>query len=93
MPPNAPPRASAAQATHFALVSAPLRSRAEAEAILARLRVDLARIRHPVAIETTLQQTPQGWRVSWFPFASQRHAENARGALAAHRIQWDLVPF
>jgi hypothetical protein len=87
--------ASAARgsARFYALVSRPLRSQAEAEALLGRLRAETNRIAHPTAIETGLQRTPEGWRVTWWPFTHPRQAENARAALAARRVDLDLVEF
>ena len=87
--------ASAARvpARFYALVSRPMRSQAEAEALLKRLRAETERIAHPTAIETGLQRTPEGWRVTWWPFTHPRQAENARAALAARRVELELVEF
>jgi hypothetical protein len=87
--------ASTARATvrFYALVSRPLRTEAEADALLQRLRAETQRIAHPTAIETGLQRTPEGWRVTWWPFTHPRQAENARAAMAARRVDLDLVEF
>ena len=87
--------ASAARvpARFYALVSRPMHSQAEAEALLKRLRAETERIAHPTAIETGLQRTPEGWRVTWWPFTHPRQAENARAALAARRVELEMVEF
>lgn len=87
--------ASAARTTarFYALVSRPMRSEAEADALLKRLRAETQRIAHPTAIETGLQRTPDGWRVTWWPFTHPRQAENARAALAARRVDLEMVEF
>ena len=87
-------RVAQAQSTQrFALVSAPIRSGAEAQALLRRLRAETARVHHPVAVETSIHQSAQGWRVSWWPFANQRQADNARAALADRQLEMDVVEF
>jgi len=78
---------------HFALVGAPMRSRADAEALLRRLRAETARIRHPSATETSVMESPQGWRVSWWPFTTRKAAENAQRALGGQRIALEVVDF
>ncbi|WP_088281631.1 SPOR domain-containing protein [Ideonella sp. A 288] len=78
---------------HFALVSPPMRSRAEAEALLRRLRTETSKIRHPSAVETSLLDSAQGWRVSWWPFANRRQADNAQAALAQRRVELEVVDF
>jgi hypothetical protein len=85
--------AARAPARFYALVSRPLRSEAEADALLKRLRAETQRIAHPTAIETGLQRTPEGWRVTWWPFTHPRQAENARAALAARRVDLEMVEF
>ena len=82
-----------APARFYALVSRPLRSQAEADALLKRLCGETQRIAHPTAIETGLQRTPEGWRVTWWPFTHARQAENARAALAARRVELEMVEF
>jgi len=77
----------------FALVSAPLRSRSEADAMLKRLRTETSRLHHPVAVETSALSSPQGWRVSWWPFAGRKQAENARAMLADRHLDMDIVDF
>ena len=77
----------------YALVSRPLRTEAEADALLRRLRAETQRIAHPTAIETGLQRTPEGWRVTWWPFTHPRQAENARAAMAARRVDLEPVEF
>ena len=96
--PGAQPPADAASTTRaparfYALVSRPMRSEAEADAMLKRLRAETQRIAHPTAIETGLQRTPEGWRVTWWPFTHPRQAENARAALAARRVELEVVEF
>lgn len=91
--PHAATSAARAAARFYALVSRPVRSEAEAEAMLKRLRAETNRIAHPTAIETGLQQTPDGWRITWWPFTHPRQAENARAAMAARRIELELVEF
>lgn len=87
-------RVAQAQSTQrFALVSAPIRSGAEAQALLRRLRAETARVHHPVAVETSIHQSAQGWRVSWWPFANQRQADNARAALADRQLEMEVVEF
>ncbi|NRF66868.1 hypothetical protein HLB44_07725 [Aquincola sp. S2] len=88
-----PPAASAGPARFYALVTRPMRQRADAEAVLKRLRAETTRIAHPTAIETDLQQTPEGWRVTWWPFTHARQAENARAALAARGVALEMVDF
>jgi hypothetical protein len=92
---SAPPGASSApgQIRFYALVTRPMRQRAEAEAVLKRLRTETSRIAHPTAIETGLQQTPEGWRVTWWPFTHPRQAENARAALAARGVPLEMIEF
>ena len=92
-PPGQGASAARAPARFYALVSRPMRSEAEAEALLKRLRAETQRIAHPTAIETGLQRTPEGWRVTWWPFTHPRQAENARAALAARRVDLDMVEF
>jgi hypothetical protein len=92
-PPADGASAARAPARFYALVSRPLRNEAEADALLKRLRAETQRIAHPTAIETGLQRTPEGWRVTWWPFTHPRQAENARAALAARRVDLDLVEF
>jgi hypothetical protein len=96
-PGTAPPAegatAARAPARFYALVSRPMRSEAEADALLKRLRAETQRIAHPTAIETGLQRTPEGWRVTWWPFTHPRQAENARAALAARRVELEMVEF
>jgi cell division septation protein DedD len=77
----------------FALVSAPMRSGTEAQALLRRLREEAARVKHPVAVETSAHQSAQGWRVSWWPFANRRQADNARAALADRQLEMEVVEF
>jgi hypothetical protein len=77
----------------FALVSAPLRSRSEADTMLRRLRTETSRLHHPVAVETSALSSPQGWRVSWWPFAGRKQAENARAMLADKHLDMDIVDF
>ncbi len=79
--------------SQFALVSAPLRSRTEADAMLKRLRSETSRLHHPVAVETSALSSPQGWRVSWWPFAGRKQAENARAMLADRHLDMDIVDF
>lgn len=91
-----PQLARAAQvesAQRFALVSAPIRSGAQAQALLRLVREEASRVHHPVAVETSLHQSAQGWRVSWWPFANQRQAANARAALADRHLEMDVVEF
>lgn len=92
-PPGGSASAAQAPVRFYALVSRPLRSEAEADALLRRLRAETQRIGHPTAIETGLQRTPEGWRVTWWPFTHPRQAENARAALAARRVELELVEF
>jgi hypothetical protein len=73
-------------------VSKPLRSKAEAEALLKRMRAESERINHPTANQTSLLDTREGWRVSWWPFTHQRQADNARAALA-RRFELEVVEF
>ncbi|HSW04900.1 hypothetical protein [Aquabacterium sp.] len=89
------PAASAAQpgvARFYALVTRPVRSKAEAESMLRRLRAETDRIAHPTATQTALQESRDGWRVTWWPFTNPRQAENARVALA-RRIELEMVDF
>jgi hypothetical protein len=92
-PPAEGATAARAPARFYALVSRPMRSEAEADALLKRLRAETQRIAHPTAIETGLQRTPEGWRVTWWPFTHPRQAENARAALAARRVELEMVEF
>jgi hypothetical protein len=92
-PPGDSASAARVPARFYALVSRPLRSEAEADALLKRLRAETQRIAHPTAIETGLQRTPEGWRVTWWPFTHPRQAENARAALAARRVDLEMVEF
>jgi hypothetical protein len=91
--PSAGDSAARAPAPFYALVSRPLRSETEADALLKRLRAETQRIGHPTAIETGLQRTPDGWRVTWWPFTHPRQAENARAAMAARRVDLEPVEF
>lgn len=84
--------ASAVPARFYALVTRPVRSKAEAEALMRRLRVETDRINHPTANQTGLLQAADGWRVTWWPFTGPRQADNARAALA-RRIDLEVVEF
>jgi hypothetical protein len=89
-----PPTASRPAATAFyALVSRPMRSRAEAQALLERLRSETQRINHPTATQTALVESTDGWRVTWWPFTHPRQAENARAAMASRRFALEVVAF
>lgn len=79
--------------SHFALVSAPLRDQAAAQATLKRLQAEAALIRHPVATQTSVHSSEQGWRVSWWPFVNERQAQNAQAALADRHVQLEVVAF
>ncbi|MBI5259465.1 MAG: hypothetical protein HY855_23390 [Burkholderiales bacterium] len=76
----------------YALVTRPVRSRSEAETLLRRLRAETDRINHPTASQVGLQETREGWRVTWWPFTNPRQAENARVALA-RRIELEVIEF
>ena len=89
-----PAAASRPAATAFyALVSRPMRSRAEAAALLERLRRETQRIGHPTATQTGLIESSEGWRVTWWPFTHPRQAENARAAMASRRFALEVVAF
>lgn len=60
--------------------------------MLKRLRAETDRIAHPTATQTALQESRDGWRVTWWPFTNPRQAENARQALA-RRIELEVVDF
>lgn len=77
----------------YALVSRPMRSRAEADALLERLRRETQRIGHPTATQTALVDSSEGWRVTWWPFTHPRQAENARAAMASRRFALEVVAF
>lgn len=77
----------------YALVSRPMRSRAEAQTLLERLRRETLRINHPTATQTALIESTDGWRVTWWPFTHPRQAENARAAMASRRFALEVVAF
>ena len=69
------------------------KSRAEADALLERLRRETQRIGHPTATQTALVDSSEGWRVTWWPFTHPRQAENARAAMASRRFALEVVAF
>ena len=86
-------QAPAPSSQRFALVSAPLRSAAEAQAWLKRMRAEVSRVHHPVALETSAHQSAEGWRVSWWPFDSRSQADHAQAAMAERKLSLELVEF
>ena len=61
--------------------------------MLRRLRTQTERIGDSSATEMLVLETPQGWRVSWWPFATFRQADSAKSMLAQHRIVLQIVDF
>ena len=78
---------------HFALVSPPMRRKADAEAALKRLQTETERIRHPVATQTSLLSSAEGYRISWWPFKQRRQADNAQAAMADRKVRLEVVEF
>lgn len=89
---GAAPTAAASATRFYALVTRPVRSKAEADALLRRLRAETDRIGHPTATQTGLLESRDGWRATWWPFTNPRQAENARVALQ-RRIELEVVDF
>jgi DNA/RNA-binding domain of Phe-tRNA-synthetase-like protein len=92
LPPRAAPPSPPAAAHFYALVTRPVRTKPEGEAMLRRLRAETDRIAHPTATQTALQESRDGWRATWWPFTNPRQAENARQALA-RRIELEVIEF
>lgn len=78
---------------HFALVSPPMRRKADAEAALKRLQAETERIRHPVATQTSMLSSAEGYRISWWPFKQRRQADNAQAAMADRKVRLEVVEF
>lgn len=67
-----------------ALVGPPLPSRAEAEALLARMKEHVAAtVRDASSLQSELFQTPQGWRAAVWPFGSREEAQIINATMVA----------
>jgi hypothetical protein len=91
-------RAAGRQAV-FALTTRPLRTRAEAEQVMAAmgalLRTAAALNKLNTGAKTQTDILPEGedWRVVGMPFASRDDAEQARKLLVARGMRVDVVDF
>ncbi|MEE9475426.1 MAG: hypothetical protein V3V71_02070, partial [Roseateles sp.] len=85
--------ASKSGQTVVALVGPP-GSKAEAEALLARMKAGLAGVHgDPQALQADVIQTPEGWRATVWPFASREQAQLINATLVARGMKTKAVNF
>ncbi|MDE2081580.1 MAG: hypothetical protein KGI90_09515 [Burkholderiales bacterium] len=84
----APPAAAASPA--YALASAVLRTRAEAEQVQAAMAALLGRAG---AVRTEILPVGDDWRVAGWPYAHPAEAERARLLLAARGLRVSVLAF
>lgn len=79
----------------FALSSRLLRTRAEAEQVMAAVQALLLTIRDKDSAPLQVEMVPVGddWRVAAFPFPRQREADQARVLLASRGMRVSVVDF
>lgn len=75
-----------------ALVSPVEPSKAEAEAMLARMLTFIKPL-HPDGLNTSVVQTPQGWRAAVWPFDSRQEAQLINATLVARGMKTKAVDF
>ncbi|WP_341973324.1 hypothetical protein [Roseateles sp. PN1] len=75
-----------------ALVGPVAPSKAEAEAMLARMLTFIKPL-HPDGLNTSVVQTPQGWRAAVWPFDSRQEAQLINATLVARGMKTKAVDF
>jgi len=92
--PAAPARQLAADGPVVALVSQAYAKRADAEAMLARMREHLAQTLPPgKTLEEEIFETPQGYRAALWPFASREEAQILNATMIARGWRTRAVDF
>ena len=78
-----------------ALVGPPSANKADAEALLERLRgaVEGVQGKSNNALQATVFQTPEGWRAAVWPFASREEAQLINATLVARGMRTRAVDF
>ena len=78
-----------------ALVGPPSANKADAEALLERLRgaVEGVQGKSNTALQATVFQTPEGWRAAVWPFASREEAQLINATLVARGMRTRAVDF
>jgi SPOR domain len=86
--------AAAANGKQVALVGPASASKAEAEAMLERMRGMLGQtVREPAALQAQVFQTHEGWRAAIWPFASREEAQLINATLIARGLKTKAVDF
>ncbi|MFG6416355.1 hypothetical protein ACG02S_20890 [Roseateles sp. DC23W] len=69
-------------------------SKAQAEALLARMKAGLVGVHsNPEALQSDVIQTPEGWRATIWPFASREQAQLINATLVARGLKTKAVNF
>ena len=77
----------------MALVGPP-GSKAEAEALLAKMKAGLVGVHsNPDALQADVIQTPEGWRATIWPFPSREQAQLINATLVARGLKTKAVNF
>jgi hypothetical protein len=77
-----------------ALVGPASVSKADAEALLTRMRAQAAPMQaEPAALQAQVFQTPEGWRAAVWPFASREEAQLINAMLVARGLKTKAVDF
>lgn len=91
--PRPPGPGEAAARTAVALVGPP-GSKADAEALLRKMREGLAGVHgNPDALQADVLQTPEGWRATIWPFPSREQAQLINATLVARGLKTKAVNF
>ena len=93
--PDAPATVSASPgARTVALVSSPFAKRADAEAMLSRMREHVNKTLPPgSALEGEVFESPQGYRAALWPFGSREEAQIVNATMVARGLRTRAVDF
>lgn len=77
-----------------ALVGPPMKEKAEAEALLAKMREHIAPMqRDPDSLQAQIFKSPDGWRAAVWPFGSRAEAQLINATLIARGMRTKAVSF
>ena len=90
-----PPSLGSGNKPVVALVGPPSASKAEAEALLERLRTAVASVqgKSSGSLQSQVFQTPEGWRAAVWPFASREEAQLINATLVGRGLKTRAVDF
>jgi hypothetical protein len=87
-------RMAGAPAKSIVALVGPAGSKADAEALLAKMKAGLAGVySNPDALQADVVETPEGWRATVWPFASREQAQLINATLVARGLKTKAVNF